>query len=114
MGLRATIWMASTRSEKSLEPLPSIPMQQVFVTEVRDEKLGISSQCSPQERTVSLRRDVSGAQPLLQCATIVAPGLLMMISVPFRRWALVGVLLSQTDTSADTYESLLFVFLIHD
>ena len=45
-------------------PLPSIPMQQVFVTEVRDEKLGISSQCSPQEHAVFLRGEISGARPL--------------------------------------------------
>ena len=76
-------------------PLPSTPTQQVFVTEVRDEKLGISSQCS-QEHAVSLRRDISGAQPLLQCATIVATGFLRLISVPFCRRALVGVLLRFT------------------
>ena len=45
-------------------PLPSIPMQQVFVTEVRDEKVGISSQSSPQKYTVFLRGDISCAQPL--------------------------------------------------
>ena len=45
-------------------PLPSIPMQQVFVTEVGGEKLGISSQRSPQEHAVLLRGDISGAQPL--------------------------------------------------
>ena len=39
-------------------------MHQVFVTEVRDEKLGISSQSTPQEHTVFLRGDISGAQPL--------------------------------------------------
>ena len=77
-------------------PLPSIPMQQVFITEVRDGKLGLSSQCSPQEHAVSLRRDICGAQPLLQCVMIVAPGFLRMISVPFWRRALVGVLLRFT------------------
>ena len=48
--------------------MPSIPVQQVLITEVRDEKLGISSQCSPQEHSMFLGRDVRGAQPLLQRA----------------------------------------------
>ena len=43
-------------SQNFKNPLLNIPMQQVFVMEVRDEKLGISSQSSPQE--------ISGAQPL--------------------------------------------------
>ena len=80
-------------------PLPST-MQQVFVTEVRGEKLGISSQRSPQEHTVSVRRDVCGAQPLLQCPTIVAPGCIRVISAPFRRRALVDVLLRFTTPSS--------------
>ena len=75
-------------------PLPRIPPQQVSVTQVRDEKLGISSRCSP--HAVSLKRDISGAQPLLQCATIVASGFLRMISVPFWRRALVEILLRIT------------------
>ena len=51
-------------SQNFKNPLPSIPMQQVFITEVRDEKLGISSQSSPQEHAVFLRGNISGAQPL--------------------------------------------------
>ena len=39
-------------------------MQQVFITEVRDEKFGISSQSSPQENAMFLGGDISGAQPL--------------------------------------------------
>ena len=54
--------------------LTSVPVQQVFVTEVRDVKLGISILRSPQEHAVLLKGDISGAQPLFQCATLIAPG----------------------------------------
>ena len=77
-------------------PLPSIPTQQIFVTEVRDEKLGISSQRSPQEHAVPLERDICCAQTLSQRAAVVAPGLFRMISVPFWRRAFVKVLLRFT------------------
>ena len=83
-------------SQEVKYPLPSIPMQQVLVTEVRDEKFGITSQRSPQKHAVFLRGDISGAQPLYQCATIVAPGFLRMISVPFWRRTFVEILLRFT------------------
>ena len=54
--------------------------------------LGVSSHCSPQEHAVSLRRDIRCAQPLLQRATVVAPSLLRMASVPFRERGFVEVL----------------------
>ena len=72
-------------SQDVKDPLPSIPAQQIFITEVRDGKFGISSQCSPQEHSVSLERDIRGAQPLFERATVVAPGLLWMVTVPLRK-----------------------------
>ena len=47
--------MLVSLSQNFKYPLPSIPMQQVFGTEVRDENL---------EHAVFLRGDISGAQPL--------------------------------------------------
>ena len=54
--IREVLTLADMLVSLSQDVMPSLPMQQVFVTEVREEKLGISSQCSPQEHTVTFGR----------------------------------------------------------
>ena len=72
-------------------PLPSIPISKSFVTEVRDEKFGISSQSSPQDMPCFSEGTSVVLNPLFQRATTAAPGFLRINTVPLWRQTFVEI-----------------------